>query len=1175
MQVLTMANIHKPTQYSNYLPAILITAVAGMSTGAVASPGNLSNVPLYLGTSAEPNIFFTIDDSGSMDWEVMTRDLNNGGRFTGTQPDGSSPAGSGAVKHRDSQADGNQDGNADCGFGTNGQDFYGYIYGVEFGSNTYGDSSWDCNTADEQEWRFRNSDFNPLYFDPGKKYEPWIGVDSSGIPFQDINITNAPNNPYNPTETIDLTVHNSNWAGGTSRSTSDRDFATDPGPDGFFYYTWADLDGDGLFEDGEETQYKIKDQDAATQQNFANWFAYYRNREFVVKAAYGQVIGEAEGVRMGLVTLHNHNNVKTGIASMNSDPSTGAKRTLLDNLYSIDSSGGTPLRSVNYDAGRYLECASNNLFGSCPALSAADGGACQQNFDVVMTDGFYNGWFDFPGGNNKDGDNDTEWDGGLFADSYDNTLADIAMHFYERDLQTSLDDEVPTTTGVDEATHQHVVTYTVAYGVDGTLTAAQIPPDDWPNPTAGDAEKIDDLAHAAYNGRGLFLSARDPDQLVTALQDAINDISERTGGFASVAFNTGSLETDSSVFLALSNSSKWTGQLLSFALNPLNGDVSASATWDAGAVLDSRNLGNSPRTILTYDGSDGIPFQWDNLSVSQKDDLRTNPVGGIDNDIIAEGRLDFLRGDRTNEGSGYNFRLRGGRLGDVIHAAPVFVGKPELSWPDSAPFPTGGSSYSTFKQSNSRTEVVYVGANDGMVHGFQASDGEEVLAYVPDSLFSTTITQGLHYLTDPGYAHRYYVDLSPTVSDVYMNGGWHTVLIGGERTGGRALFALDITDPAAFSETNAGSLVLWEFSHADLGYTFSRPTVAMLNNNQWAVIFGNGYNDTGSGEAALFILFLEAGMDGAWSAGDFLRISTGVGSAADRNGLANPAVVDLDGNGTADRVYAGDLRGNLWAFDLCNESGNSGCSDTGWDVAYKQGQAPKPLFTTANGQPITTTPAVVRHPTETTSTSNEPNLMVLFGTGQYLVDSDKSSTDTQSFYSVWDKGTKALDRSNLLPQTLTNSGTARLITDTAVNYSNTFGCYLDLIGSGERVAVDPVVRGDLVFFNTAIPSSEVCGSGGSGFQMSIDYLNCGQPDEPVFDYNRDGEIDDGDKVNGKPPVGEQFDDGLPAAPAILGNYIYTPGTETDGGEKPVVKRLIQALPSANTGRLSWEELLID
>lgn len=572
----------------------------GLALGAWAAPLNLSQVPLFLGFRVEPNILFVVDDSGSMDWEVMTKDAANDGLFTGSQPDGSNPPGAGSVKHRDSD----DDGDADCTFSSG--TFYGYLYIVEFGENTYPDDGRDCNTADDQTWRIRNHDFNPLYFDPNKTYKPWPGVDAAGVPFQNMPITAARANPYDPTsETIDLTRHNSNWLGGRHRDTSDRD--GDGLPDGFRYYTWTDRNGNGLFDNGEETEHLIKDADPATQQNFANWFSYYRKREYVAKAAFAKIIAEATNVRMGLVTLHNNNaggQAKTPIRSMNADPTTGNKRALLDALYSIESSGNTPLRVTLDNAGRYFECRPNNYFPECPVLPAEEGGACQQNFIVFMTDGFYNGNSPHVGNTDGPGSGNTPWDGGAYADDRSDTLADVAMYYYERDLHPELADTVPITPGVDEATHQHVVTYTVAFGLKGTLEGPPPNPNDpfpWPNPFASDAARIDDLLHAAYNARGEYLNAANPDELAEALQRAIQSIAERTSSAASVALNAGTHSTESRLYQARFNSGDWSGQLLSLPIDEHG--VVQSPEWDAGAVLDTQNY-DAGRVILTYNPAD-------------------------------------------------------------------------------------------------------------------------------------------------------------------------------------------------------------------------------------------------------------------------------------------------------------------------------------------------------------------------------------------------------------------------------------------------------------------------------------------------------------------------------------------------------------------------------------------
>ena len=253
---------------------------------------------------------------------------------------------------------------------------------------------------------------------------------------------------------------------------------------------------------------------------------------------------------------------------------------------------------------------------------------------------------------------------------------------------------------------------------------------------------------------------------------------------------------------------------------------------------------------------------------------------------------------------------------------------------------------------------------------------------------------------------------------------------------------------------------------------------------------------------------LEGGLDGVWTLGtDYIKISTGVGDATNRNGLSTPAVVDTDGDGFADRAYAGDVEGNMWAFDL------SGSNISSWEVAYKAGATAAPLFTAEAGQQITTTPVVVRNSTFPASNSNEPNVIVLFGTGQYLTAADTTSTGTQAMYGVLDSGSGGLDQGDLVAQvigtgTTTEGVLARTLTDNAVDYSSDDGWFMNLPDTGERIITDAVVRSDLVFFNTMAPDTNPCNQGGSGWQMVASFLTGGRPINVSFDLNRDGLLTD-------------------------------------------------------------------
>jgi len=719
------------------------------------------------------------------------------------------------------------------------------------------------------------------------------------------------------------------------------------------------------------------------------------------------------------------------------------------------------------------------------------------------------------------------------------------------------------------------VNYTLSFGLEGSLDLAIDPTDvafaGWTDPLASAENKIDDLWHAAYNSRGSSLFAADAAGLESELSLALSSISESTGTVtASVAVNSAKLSTSSVVYLATFYSGFWNGDLSAFPIIDLNtGELAATPDWEAASILTARDPVGKPRNIITFDAASGkgVPFEWIDLTTAMQADLNTSP-GGIA-DTLGESRLDYIRGDRSNEVIGLGFRERASLLGDMINSSPVFVGPPNLRWPDGGEFPAGTEAYSVFKTTyKDRESLLYAGANDGMLHAFEDISGEEKFAYVPGLVYSSGVAnQGLHYLTDPNYIHNYYVDLTPAVSDVYFStGNWHTVLIGGLRGGGRGFFALDVTNPKTFGATaaKADEMSLWEFTSADdadLGYTFSRPTIGLSNAGTWVAIFGNGYNSTGTGEASLFIVNIEKGLDGSWAQnGDYEKISVGVGTAGAQNGLATPALADLDGNGTIDRAYAGDLEGNMWVFDLSATSPNS------WGSAYKQGSTPQPLFTTPANQPITAKPVLASHPTQPDSNQTFPNVMVYFGTGQYLVSGDKVTTDLQSFYGVWDKGDDNLLNTDLVQQTFDTNFTGRVLTRNPVDYSLVHGWFFNLTDSGERSVTSPIARTDTVFFNTFVPSDAACDQGGYGYRFAVDMATGGSPLVPTIDSNGDGVIDDNDyQSNGvdESTLAAVRQEGFLPEPVFIEDLAFTGDTAAK----------IKALAKVPSGRFSWIELL--
>jgi type IV pilus assembly protein PilY1 len=909
-------------------------------------------------------------------------------------------------------------------------------------------------------------------------------------------------------------------------------------------------------------------------QNFANWFTYYRRRHQSMRGGVAAALEGVSGIRTGMFWFNKRQNVTMGSFDSAEVPTgSGHVEKFLKAHYERVQWAGTPTRqSLDYAGYQYSRT------GSGAPITAS----CQRNFTLVFTDGFAN---DIPGNSVGNTDNDTGSYSGVapYTDSYSNTLADIAMKYYKNNLRPDLNSGLsPVSTGCAVATPDpsldcnsdlHMNTYAIGLNATGdiigkthfTVADAYATPPTWIDPTDSSGPvQADDFYHAAVNGRGEIFNASTPDGLKTALQDAVIDILEAAseGGASSVAFNTSTLKSSSIVMAASFNAAQWSGELEGLNLDATTGAITTTA-WKASEELDA--MDPDDRFIFTYNGSSGTLFNWASLSPTQKNDLNMGPSGA---DANGSARLDYIRGDRSLEGT--SFRTRDSVLGDIVHSSPVFVGKPELGYPDTSPFGAAGDRYSSYKVAQAdRDQVVYVGANDGMLHGFLTEDvglksaGSEIMAYIPNSIYSDQAQTGLHYYTDTNYSHRNYVDGTPIAADVYINGAWKTLLIGTLRGGGKGLYALDVTDPTTFTDANVSQKVVWEFTdsdHSDLGYITDKPVVAMMNNNKWAVIFGNGY---GSSATKLFILYIEAGADGSWSSSDYEVLETGTASG----GLSAPALADMDANGTVDRIYAGDLAGNMWVFDVTASNDNS------WGSAYKQGSTEKPLFTTASNQPITASPVLALNPNVGDTLTNAPNVLVLFGTGQYLVGGDVANNDIQSFYAVWDSGTDELVQSDLEPRTITNASGYRTTTGDAVDWEGTtsqqYGWYMNFNVSGddkERVVLAPNVRAYTVFFNTLIPSADSCSSGGRGYLMSVDLRDGFTPSKPIFDSNGDNLVDDSDTAYS----GEMLDN-IPMDSGFLGDTQYTP---TNIGT--IEQRKID-LQESNTrvGRLSWLELFTD
>ena len=378
--------------------------------------------------------------------------------------------------------------------------------------------------------------------------------------------------------------------------------------------------------------------------------------------------------------------------------------------------------------------------------------------------------------------------------------------------------------------------------------------------------------------------------------------------------------------------------------------TNSGANWSALVRFADREAANSnywdaDRKIITWNGSSQVPFRFTDAGIGADNMALLDPNAEDDASSI----LDYVRGDRSGEYPSGQLRKRTSILGDIIHSKPVYVAAPNANY-------TGDNYAEWAAGKKDREPRVYVGANDGMLHVFDAETGDEVYAYIPSMLMGS-----LSALTARPYQHRYYVDGEMSVRDAYFDGDWHTLLAGSLGAGGKGFFALDITDPDLASEsanTGTNEKILFEFDASgdnDLGFSFSRPVIARLNDGDWYVITGNGFSSV-NGVAILYLVNLE----------DLTvtKLSTSSGSAASPNGLSSPGLLDTNRDGAVDYAYAGDIDGNLWKFDLSSESANS------WAVAYSG----TPLHPTAGDQSIIQPPQIARHP--------QNGYMLYFATGR-------------------------------------------------------------------------------------------------------------------------------------------------------------------------------------------------
>lgn len=871
------------------------------------------------------------------------------------------------------------------------------------------------------------------------------------------------------------------------------------------------------------------------QRNFANWFVYYRTRAQVAKGALSEAFHNLDNVvRLGWTTLdHTRRNrwhdARNPIIRGVQELSPTHRRDFLRAIQTdsrFRSRYGTPLRIALDEVGRYFQrSGEDSPWADTPGSTSTDLAACRRSYNMLTTDGYYN---DDPtntqafggviGSPRLVGDLDGSELGQMgtvngytperpyrdrasaTATGYSNTLADFALKYWVTDLSGAPNQVVASSR--NPATWQHLSQFTVGMGVDGTLdrrtalteiAAGRL---EWPNPVSGDAEKIDDLWHAAVNSRGAYFSVRSAGDLQEAVRKAVGQARAESLREGAVATAGPSLQDGNIKLVPEYLTGDWTGELYAFGLDAAGRTVDGSGQpttqplWRASTWL---NNGTPARQIRIFNPDD-----------SQLVDFTWSAMGATNQSQLTEGSaelVDYIRGSREREGGDEGrFRSRESRLADTINSTPVLPrGGVDMGYAGETEGVDNGYAAFLARKQARQQPMAFIGSNGGMLHGFDLTSGIERFAFVPRGVLPR-----LHLLTAQDYGagtgasgHRYFVDGPLAEHDGLINGQWANLLIGSLGAGGKGLFAfklpLDTGEPELLWDLTAG----WPASVApDIGHITSRAEVGRLPNGEWKVFVGNGVaSDTG--QAALLMIDL--------ASGNVQRMPVG---EAGGNGLTGITLV-RDAQRNVQAIFGGDLRGQMWRFDV-----------DGADLVV--GHGGRPLFMAVDSlgapQAITAAPTVWRRRDE---------LIVLFGTGKLLEETDRLTTQVQTLYGVTDvatasaapAGNAAVSREQLVRQTVTRANDAGFLTlsSEAVTPAQR-GWYIDLdipAGGGApadrpRTTFAPKLFGDFVYMSTLAPA--VGGQGceaakGRAYDFMLPVWYGGQFNRPVFDTDGNGVVD--------------------------------------------------------------------
>lgn len=1132
--------------------AFVVASLGGVGANAAPPPIEIPNTPIQTGVRVPANVLLVLDDSGSM--AEVTPDNRSIGHFCKDNLS-TNPCSSGDISDTvENQANSNNP-----------------LYYSPY--KTY--NTW--RLADGT-YRSDNADFTQVFNDTTQAVAgttPTINLQTSATYYYYVNktfpATRFMRDYYRvgfikdvpgTIQVCEYTKPLTTWGWNTCSAVAS--------------FNWSYTDPDGLAK-------SITITNAGERKNFAKWYSYNRSRSKTAKAGAGFAFADlGENIRVAFDTIHNRNKVSPYPLTSGVGPSfpinvtnenglfKGTNRSGWYNaLYAATASGNTPLRAATLRAGTYFSSKDvKGPYGSWVSdfnstlRTAPNQISCRQNFNILTTDGYWNetaltqaaefndetAGLPIYKGTTSSGPDFYQYQPVLpYAKSPNTTgsgdsLADFAMRYWKTDLRDDLSNLVPATIS-NVAYWQHMVTFALSIGLRGQLNpetdlAAVTAGTKVFPPSAGNPLQnltigtIDDLWHATLNSRGKFEVAFDHDDFARALRSALAEITRRTGSGSNVSANSVSVSATTLVYQASYIAGDFTGDVTAYPIVGGKVDTAAPA-WNASAKMPAWDA----RKIFTIESGTGTTFP----STSQAATIGSTAV------------IEYLKGNQKYaiDGTGdpltdyiYRKRVNNNVLGDIVNSSPSYL-----------------------KDNN----TVYIGANDGMMHAFDGTTGVERFAFVPNGIDFNK----MKLLSDSkNYIHEFFVDGPVVVSSKKQTSG-KNYLVGTLGRGGKGLYGLNVTNSAAFTAAD----VLWEInSDADgyMGYMISRPIITKVRYagvTKNVIVASNGINSTAD-RPALFVIDIATG-----TILDTLAPGLSDATVKGANGLSAPTGVDSNADGYIDDVYAGDLKGNVWKFNLSADFVTKG------DWKIQNGD--KPLFkavdSLGNPQPISGGINIGFNYLNDT--------WIFFGTGRLMTSSDLTSKAVQSWYGFIDKGT-TVTRANFVQRKIiaveTDGGKVvkrAFSTRTATDMAGKQGWYIDFTydaalgitptNQGERIVGIPLIRGTLLQVSSIIPSDLECDTGGNGFINVVDAFtgSAGYDGDAdgYLDANYNGTFSD-DKIGTKNVGSVDLGVNMPTDGLIQTNgasdLLIVSGSTGGIGSIPVKATRVQ-------GRVSWREITSD